>query len=67
MPKRAGHSAPLSGSTKQPTPTPAPQTGTNEHDAREDEGKLEKNRNDLGVADDHKTEDMEQGKRGTFP
>ena len=66
--KRANHGTQLKGSTKHPKPSPpAAQTGTNEHDAREDEGKLAENQKDLGVGPDHKTEDMERTDRGTFP
>ena len=66
--KRSNHSTQLQGSEKhkQPTP-PTAQTGKNEHDAREDKSKLAENQQDLGVGSDHKTEDMEQTGRGTFP
>jgi hypothetical protein len=66
--KRANHSTQLQGSEKHKNPpAPAAQTGKNEHDAREDERKLAENQQDLGVGGDHKTEDMEEGHRGTFP
>jgi hypothetical protein len=66
--KRANHSTQLGESEKHKKPSqPAAQTGKNEHDAREDAGKLKENRQDLGIADDHKTEDMEREHRGTFP
>ena len=52
----------------------APQTGKNQRDARDqrdeddvDEAKLEENRRRLGVNEEHRTAEMEQGKRGTFP
>lgn len=66
--KNANHGTQLKGSTKhkQP-PEPAAQTGKNPKDAREDEARLEQNQDELGVGDDHETEDMEQGERGTFP
>lgn len=32
-----------------------------------DEGKLNKNRERMGVGPDHKTPDMKKGRRGTFP
>jgi hypothetical protein len=32
-----------------------------------DEKKLEENRRRMGVAEDHKTEDMKKGGRGTYP
>jgi hypothetical protein len=67
--KRANHSTQLQGSEKhkKPAEQPTAQTGKNEHDAREDERKLAENQQDLGVGEDHKTEDMEEGGRGTFP
>lgn len=66
--KRANHSMQLKGSTKhkQP-PEPAPQTGKHDGDAREDESQLAENQQELGVGEDHKTEEMEEGGRGTFP
>jgi len=45
----------------------SPQTGTSEHDARNDEDKLAENQKDLGVKPNHKTDDMEKSERGTFP
>jgi hypothetical protein len=66
--RRANHGTQLDESAKhKKPPEPAAQTGKNDHDAREDERKLAENQKDLGVADDHKTEDMERGGRGTFP
>ena len=66
--KRANHGTKLEGTPKhEKPPEPAPQTGKNPHDAREDDQKLAQNQNDLGVGEDHKTEDMEEGGRGTFP
>ena len=68
MTKRANHSTQLKDEPKhEKPPEPAAQTGKNPRDAREDEGKLHKNQRELGVGDDHKTEDMEEGNRGTFP
>jgi hypothetical protein len=66
--KRADHGTKLQG-TPQETPSepPAPPTGKNPKDAREDDTKLAENQQELGVGDDHKTEDMEEGGRGTFP
>lgn len=67
--KRANHSTKLQGSEKhkRPDEPPAPKTGKHEGDAREDEKQLTENQRELGVGDDHKTEDMEEGERGTFP
>ena len=53
--------------TQHPRLTPhLPQTGTSEHDARNDEDKLAENRKDLGVKLNHKTDEMEKSERGTF-
>ena len=67
--KRANHSTPLEGSEKhhRPDEPPTPQTGKNPKDGREDEAKLRENQEELKVGEDHKTDDMEQGHRGTFP
>ena len=46
---------------------PQPGAGVPRGDAREDEKKLKKNQEDLGVGPDHKTGDMEKHRRGTFP
>ena len=35
--------------------------------ARDDKSRQAQNRKDLGVGEDHKTKDMEEKKRGTFP
>lgn len=52
---------------KEPAP-PAEQTGKHEGDARGREAeKLPGNRDKLGVGENHKSEDMERGKRGTYP
>jgi hypothetical protein len=66
--KRANHGTKLQG-TPQETPAepPAARTGKNPKDAREDETKLTENQQELCVGDDHKTEDMEDSGRGTFP
>jgi hypothetical protein len=66
--KRADHGTKLDTEAKHPKPPqPAAQTGTNPQDARDDESRLKENREDLGVGEDHKTEEMERGRRGTFP
>ena len=66
--KRANHGTKLEGTPKQDVPPlPTAQTGKNPKDAREDDAQLSKNQKDLGVGDDHKTEEMEEGHRGTFP
>ncbi|MGE5525122.1 MAG: hypothetical protein ACM3SS_15525 [Rhodospirillaceae bacterium] len=48
-------------------PQPAAQTGKDPRNARDDEGKLAENQRELGVGEDHKTEEMKRGHRGTFP
>ena len=64
--KRANHGTKLQGTRKhQNPPEPSAQTGKNPNDAREDDETLAENQQDLGVADDHKTDEMEN--RGTFP
>ena len=66
--KRTNHGTQLKGPPKQDIqPPPTPQTGKNPRDVRENDAKLAENQNDLGVREDHKTEDMEGGHRGTFP
>jgi hypothetical protein len=68
MPRRANHSTQLDDEPKhEKPPEPAAQTGKNPSDARDNDGKLHKNQAELGVGDDHKTKDMEEGGRGTFP
>lgn len=46
-----------------PAPTDVPAAG----DARGDDEKLRQNREHLGVNEEHKTPEMEKGKRGSFP
>ena len=66
--KRSNHSTQLNEERKhEKPPEPAAQTGKNERDAREDDRKLHRNQDELGVGQDHKTDDMEEGGRGTFP
>ncbi len=43
------------------------QTGKHADDAREDPSRQQKNREELGVSEDHRTQDMKKGRRGTFP
>jgi hypothetical protein len=66
--KRANHGTRLQA-TAQETPAEPPEakTGKNPKDARENDARLTENQRDLGVGQDHKTEDMEEGHRGTFP
>jgi hypothetical protein len=73
--KRANHGTKLQGTPSEtPAEPPEAKTGKNRKDARENDQKLAENQRELGVAedrigtpDDHKTQDMEQEKRGTFP
>ena len=66
--KRANHGTQLEGTPKQDVPPPpTAQPRKNPKDARDDEQQLHENQQDLGVGDDHKTEEMEEGHRGTFP
>jgi hypothetical protein len=64
--KRAEHGSQIKGDADA-QPRPVPETSEDRADAREKPEQLRKNREDLGVEDDHKTKDMEQGNRGTFP
>lgn len=49
-------------------PPPAPGAeGPPPGDARRDKQQQRKNRDELGVNDEHKTPEMEKGHRGTFP
>ena len=43
------------------------QTGIHPRDGREDARKRRENQKDMGVQPDHKTEEMEEKNRGTFP
>ena len=65
--KRANHGSPLKQATKREKPAPAAQTRKNPGDARDDESRLSKNQQELGIDEDHKTGEMEKHRRGTFP
>lgn len=67
--KRANHGTNLKGKPKNPKAPDLPpqETGKRDGDAREDGQQLAENQQELGVGEDHKTEDMEEGGRGTFP
>ncbi len=66
--KRSDHGTKLDTDVKHDKPPqPAPRTGKNPRDACDDESRLVENQRELGVGDDHKTEDMERGERGTYP
>jgi hypothetical protein len=51
---------------RQDTP-PSDVTGTKPNDARGDAAQQRRNREEMGVEDDHLTEKMKEEKRGTFP
>lgn len=64
----ADKGTPLGGEPKhEKPPAPSRQTGVGEGNAKADEGKREENRRKLGVDEEHKTDAMQGGKRGTFP
>jgi len=66
--KRAEHGLGTKGSDgTTATPVEAPQTGENPRDAREEPARQKQNQEELGVDEDHKTEDMKDTGRGTFP
>lgn len=50
-----------------PNPAPAPTAKPAAGDARGNEEKLKQNREHLGVNEEHMTDDMKKGHRGTFP
>ena len=65
--KRANHSTRLKETTKQPKPEPSAETSKHPKDARDDPEQLAENQQELGVGEDHETDAMEGGGRGTFP
>ena len=68
MTKRADHSSPLKDTAKhKKPPESSPQTGKPDGDARDDSQQLRRNQRELGVSDDHKTADMHDKGRGTYP
>ncbi|HYH43606.1 MAG TPA: hypothetical protein VD867_16650 [Burkholderiales bacterium] len=66
--KRAEHGSQMKGSEPSgKAPAATPQTGKKPGDARDDEAQLKQNQADLSVNEDHKTDEMEDAGRGTFP
>ena len=73
--KRANHGTKLQGTPPStPAEPPTDPAAKNPQDARDDDQQLAENQRNLGIAessvgkpDDHKTEDMEESGRGTFP
>lgn len=51
---------------RQDTP-PSDVTGKKPQDARDDPDQQKRNRDEMGVTDSHRTEEMEKSQRGTFP
>jgi hypothetical protein len=49
------------------TPREKSTNGNKPRDARNDKSQQSENRKELGVGEDHKTKDMEEKNRGTFP
>lgn len=49
------------------TTTVVPQTGKRPGDARGDPEQQKRNREEMNVGEDHRTEKMREEKRGTFP
>jgi hypothetical protein len=49
------------------TPGEKSSNGNTPRDARNDKSRQSQNRKELGVGEDHKTKDMEEKNRGTFP
>jgi hypothetical protein len=71
MPEKQMHPQPEADVTNEGNMKGKPQPGTRagqpRADARDDEHQLRKNQDDLGVGPDHKTDEMKEGHRGTFP
>jgi hypothetical protein len=66
--KRANQGTKLQGDpVRVPAGPPGNPSGKNPRDARDDDKKQAENREELGVGEDHKTRDMEEKNRGTFP
>ena len=65
--KNADDSTRLKPGKKQPTNAPAPPQPGKEHRANPGSETHRKNQEDLGVEPDHRTEEMHEEKRGTFP
>ena len=55
------------GMQRSQSEVPAAQTGKSDQDARDDPRRQRRNREQMGVTEDHRTEDMAKKNRGTFP
>ncbi|SFE92401.1 hypothetical protein [Nitrosomonas sp. Nm166] len=53
--------------SKDSSTTVVPQTGKRPGDARGDPQQQKRNREEMNVGEDHRTEKMREEKRGTFP
>jgi hypothetical protein len=71
MPEKQMHPHPEADVTNEENMKGKPQPGTRagqpRGDAREDDHQLRKNQDELGVGPDHKTDEMKEHHRGTFP
>ena len=66
--KRSDHGTTLDTDPKHRKPAqPAPVTGKNPHDARDDAKQLDENQRDLGVDEEHRTDKMKERRRGSYP
>ena len=65
--KDANGSTRIKSGEKQVREAPQPPAAGDEHRARPTSGRHRDNQKELGVTDDHYTEDMKEKKRGTFP
>ena len=71
MPEKQMHPRPEADVTDEGNmkgkPQPGTRAGDGAGDARGDERQLKKNQDELGVGPDHKTDEMKERHRGTFP
>jgi hypothetical protein len=65
--KDANRSTQLKTGNKQAKGAPAPAEPGKEHRAEPGSERHHENQKELGVTEDHRTEDMKQDNRGTFP
>jgi hypothetical protein len=65
--KDANSSTRLKPGTKQVREAPAPPAPGDEHRAEPQSEQHRANQEELGVTEDHQSEDMKRKKRGTFP
>ncbi len=65
--KDANSSTRIKSGEKQQREAPKPPAPGDEHRAKPQSERHRANQEELGVSEDHYTEDMKQKKRGTFP